>query len=444
MRVGFVGIGKLGLPCAVGSAMKGHDVMGYDIVPTRMTYGPHPEVEAGPDGTGEYNTWLSRYSGGEWVDKGRLRFGDLAQLADHSEIIFIAAQTPHNPAFEGITRLPDERVDFDYEWLKASVRAVSAALTRPTPVVIISTVLPGTVRREILPLCGEHVRLCYNPFFIAMGTTMRDFLRPEFVLFGRHDAGAGAVAKAFYAEVHGDSVPVFETSIENAELIKVIYNTYISQKIAFINTVMEVCHKMPGCNVDAVSDAIALAGNRLVSTMYLRGGMGDGGGCHPRDNIALSWLARKLDLSHDIFEDAMLAREHHTEFLADLMEAEGKRRGLPLGIFGFAFKAGTRLTVGSPSLLLREVLKERGHDVRLVDPHVNGETADEPRVWLLGCNHPDINVYAIAPGSVRRRSVAGAATSRRRNRHSGWRRTGGLRRLRDQRSVNKRSRLPAT
>ena len=176
MRVGFVGIGKLGLPCAVASAMAGHDVMGNDVVEARMNYGPHPETEAGPDGTGDYNEFLARYAGGETVDGGRLRFGSLAELAEHSEIIFIAVQTPHHPDYEGITRLPEERVDFDYTWLKDSVKAVSEVVTRPTPVVVISTVLPGTVRREILPLCSEQVKLCYNPFFIAMGTTMQDFL----------------------------------------------------------------------------------------------------------------------------------------------------------------------------------------------------------------------------------------------------------------------------
>ena len=103
-------------------------------------------------------------------------------------------------------------MDFDYTWLKDSVKAVSDVVKRPTPVVVISTVLPGTVRREILPLCSENTKLCYNPFFIAMGTTMQDFLHPEFVLFGRHDEQAGRIAKEFYGGIHDGLAPVFETS----------------------------------------------------------------------------------------------------------------------------------------------------------------------------------------------------------------------------------------
>ena len=99
---------------------------------------------------------------------------------------------------------------------------------------------------------------------------------------------------------------------ENAEAIKVAYNTYISMKIAYANTWMEICHKIPGTDVDQVTGALELATTRIMSPKYLTGGMGDGGGCHPRDNIALSWLARELDLSYDFFEHLMIARERQT------------------------------------------------------------------------------------------------------------------------------------
>ena len=102
--------------------------------------------------------------------------------------------------------------------------------------------------------------------------------------------------------------------------------------------------------------------------------MGDGGGCHPRDNIALSWLARELDLSYDWFEGIMLARERQTDWLADLVEEHHRRLGFAdrkVGIYGRAFKAGTNLTVGSPSTLLANLLEERGSEVELYDPHVD-------------------------------------------------------------------------
>ena len=133
-----------------------------------------------------------------------------------------------------------------------------------------------------------------------MGTTMQDFMFPEFVLFGVDDPEAAATAEKFYKTIHKS--PIFTTTIENAELIKVTYNTYISTKIGFINTVMEMCHHLPNTNVDDVTNGLKLASKRIISDAYLTGGMGDGGGCHPRDNIALSWLAQKLNLSTDWFE----------------------------------------------------------------------------------------------------------------------------------------------
>jgi len=259
-------------------------------------------------------------------------------------------------------------------------------------VILISTVLPGTIRREILPVINERVKLCYNPFFIAMGTTVRDFLDPEFVLFGMRDPEAAEKARALYATLHHR--PVYEASIENAELIKVAYNTYITMKIGFANTLMEICHKIEGCDVDQVSGGLALGTQRLLGPAYLRGGMGDGGACHPRDNIALSWLARELDLSYDWFEGIMLARERQTEWLAELVEEHHERRGFPhrrVGVYGRAFKAGTNLTVGSPALLLRTLLEERGFQVEMYDPHIDDGLCpfDEPAVYVVATRHDE-------------------------------------------------------
>ena len=386
MRVGVVGLGKLGTPVALALALKGHDVMGYDIDPARMQKETFPHREQGPDGEPSIEPLLRESS---------LRFGSLAEVVEHAEIVFVAVQTPHEPLYEGVTRLPEARVDFDYRFLRGAVGDVSSAIAelgQDRIVIVISTVLPGTVRREILPLVNDHVKLCYNPFFIAMGTTIRDFLNPEFVLFGQSDPEAAAKARELYATLHDR--PLYETSIENAELIKVAYNTYITMKVCFANVLMEICHKVEGCDVDGVADALALGTQRLLSPAYMRGGMGDGGGCHPRDNIALSWLARELDLSYDWFEGVMLARERQTDWLADLVEEHHRARGYPhtrVGIYGRAFKAGTNLTVGSPATLLANLLRERGFEVEQYDPHVDDGPCpfSEPAVYVVATRHDE-------------------------------------------------------
>jgi UDPglucose 6-dehydrogenase len=398
-KVGLVGLGKLGMPVALAMSLKGHDVMGYDIDAERMQKDRFPHRERGPAGEPSIEPLLRQSA---------LRFGSLDEVVAHADIVFVAVQTPHDPLYEGVTRLPEVRVDFDYRYLRAAIENLSAAVDRVGEnkiVVVISTVLPGTMRREIFPRLSPLIKLCYNPFFIAMGTTIDDFVNPEFVLFGVSDQEAAFRAQQFYRTLHNK--PFYQTSIENAELIKVAYNTFISMKIAYANTLMEICHKIPGCDVDAVVGGLALATERLLSPKYLRGGMGDGGGCHPRDNIALSWLARELDLSYDWFDNLMLCRERQTDWLADIVEEHHRRRGYAhrtVGIYGRAFKQGTNLTIGSPATLLKNILEERGWEVVMYDPHIDSGPCPfaKPGVYFVATNHAEFGQpeWRFPEGSV--------------------------------------------
>jgi len=392
MKVGFVGLGKLGMPCALAVDMKGHDVMGYDTNPAAMQKETLNYREQGPNGEPSILPILRA---------SKVRFGSLRDVVAHSEIIFVAVQTPHEREYEGVTRIPDTRVDFDYTFLLEAVRNISQEVDRlgaRRVVVIISTVLPGTIGERIMPILSPLIDLCYNPFFIAMGTTMRDFLNPEFVLFGVVSDAAAKKAEALYATLH--SRPMFRTTLDNAEAIKVLYNTFIGMKIAFANVAMELCHKRGGdMDVDVVMGALKLATSRLISDKYLTGGMGDGGGCHPRDNIALSWLSRKLGLSFDFFEFIMKGREEQTEWLADLMVEHSKN--LPMVILGKAFKPETNIVVGSPAILLMNLLKERGHTVLAWDPHVDTERPTfAASVFLVGTKHPEFSNFQFPRGSV--------------------------------------------
>jgi len=389
MNIGFIGLGKLGLPCALAVESKGHNVWGYDINPdvekilsTKKL--PYREI------------WAQ-----EHLDKSNIKFSSIKDVVSNSEIIFVPIQTPHDPRFEGTTRIPQEREDFNYSYLKAGIKDLAdevEAQGEEKVVIIISTVLPGTIEREIKPLLNDKIKLCYNPFFIAMGTTMRDFLSPEYVLFGVDDREAAEKAEAFYKTLHDK--PFYNTAIKNAELIKVAYNTFIGMKIAYANTMMEICHKI-GADVDEVTGAMSLANERLISGKYLSGGMGDGGGCHPRDNIAMSWLAKKLDLSYDFFESLMLGREYQTAWLADLIEEH--KGELPVMILGKAFKEETNLTVGSPSILLANILEERGVSVDMYDPHVDDSfdfDINTPRLFFIGTKHSEFNTYEFPEGSI--------------------------------------------
>jgi UDPglucose 6-dehydrogenase len=398
MRVGFVGLGKLGLPVALALALRGHDVIGYDVDPRKMQKVRFPHQEVGPNGEPSIEPLLQTST---------VSLGRLPELVRHSDLIFVAVQTPHAAPFEGVTRLPAERADFDYCYLKSAVSALASQVEDrdAKTLVIISTVLPGTTRREILPLLPPHVKLCYNPLFVAMGSVMPDFLQPELVLLGADDQATLDQVESFYGTL--TSRPCFRTTVENAELIKMAYNTYISTKISFANTLMELCHRLPNTDVDAVTDALALADTRLMSPRYLRGGMGDGGGCHPRDNIALSWLAGRLGLSYDWFGQVMQCREDQTTWLVDLVEAHHRRRGYPhrrVGLYGRAFKGGTNVVDGSPATLLANLLTERGFEVASYDPSVDPGPCpfESAGIYVVATRHPEFAdpSWRFPPGSV--------------------------------------------
>lgn len=355
MKVGFVGLGKLGLPVALAVESQGHDVVGFDVNPAVKSYVTNrhiPYTEEGAD---------------DLLADTRLVVGTDVGVVDGCDIVFIAVQTPHDPRYEGVTRLPEERVDFDYTHLTAACADVFAALTRPTVVAIISTVLPGTINRLIRPLCNDNVRLVYTPQFIAMGTTVADFLSPEFTLLGVDDPAAADVMERFFGDMTGR--PVFRTDIATAEGIKVFYNTFITAKTVLGNLYGELAERC-GMNVDDIYAALSLADRRLMSPAYLKAGVGDGGGCHPRDNIALSWLARENDLSFDLFESLMLARERHMEWIADQVIADHEATGLPVVMWGWSFKPRTNIVTGSPARLLHALLVEKGvTPERVWDPH---------------------------------------------------------------------------
>lgn len=400
MKIGIVGTGKLGLPVSFYYATKGHDIYCYDINPN-FYVDPYRNInkihneELSPNLDESLINWLMKY------ESLSHKFTDLETIVNECDLIFVAIQTPHNKEYEGITRLPEERIDFDYTYLINGIQqltVVANKLQKNIPVIIISTVLPGTIRREILPLLSKYIKLCYNPYFIAMGTVAKDCQDPEFILLGNHDHNTSQLVTDFYKTIC--SAPVFSTTIENAELIKVCYNTFISTKIAMANTIMEIAHYCPNTNCDTVIDALSLATNRLISPTYLRGGMGDGGGCHPRDNIALSWLSKKLGLQYDWFESIMLAREKQTDFLANLIIENHNKYNLPIFILGESFKKNTAIKTGSPAILLENILTEKNIPFFSSDPYFTKDIPKEKGIYFIGCCHDIFNSYTLPEGSI--------------------------------------------
>lgn len=377
----MLGAGKLGLPAALAIESRGHDVTVFDANPAVEGYfhgDAYPFKEAQVD---------------ELLADSQIKVaGSVGELVTGADIVFCAVQTPHEARYEGATPLGRERADFDYSHLKKAVVEVVEA-DQPTTLAVVSTCLPGTFEREISPLLSDSIDYVYNPLFIAMGTVVMDYLNPEFVLIGRDSEPAADKLQEFYATITDQ--PHVVTDIVTAEGIKVSYNTWITAKTVLANAWGEMCHKL-GMDFDQMFKAWSLATDRIISPRYMNAGVGDGGACHPRDNIALSHLAYQVDASNNIWDSLMRAREDHMEWLAHTTYEASAEHGLPIVILGRAFKAESEIETGSAAILASNILK--GHGV--LHSHVEDAAQLLPAVYLVGTQHERYKDLQFPAGSV--------------------------------------------
>lgn len=344
MQVGFIGLGKLGMPCAEAMATN-YNVTGYDI---------HSKSSS------------------------KIKISNnLRGAVTGKDIVFVAVQTPHDPDYDGskpITHLPNK--DFDYSTVKDVLKQIDAWASPSQLVVLISTVLPGTVRRELRD-CITVPRFIYNPYLIAMGSVEWDMINPEMVIIGTEDGNETGDAKQlidFYQSLMQNSPRYVVGTWDEAESIKIFYNTFISTKVGLVNMIQDVAMKNGNIDVDVVTDALASSTIRIISSKYMTAGMGDAGPCHPRDNIALRWLAENLHLGYDIFDTVMHAREQQAKNLARFLKRVQVEKNLPIFIMGKAYKPDVYYCDGSYSLLIGHYLDEIQAKYFYIDPL----TGDQP------------------------------------------------------------------
>ncbi len=394
-KVGMVGLGKLGLPCLLAmEAFGGHEVYGFEISPRARQAIEEKHV----------NFWEKDVN--KLLKNSKITLTDsAAELVSLCEIIFVAVPTPHDEAFEGLTPIPTERRDFNYEYLREATQDLAQGLAKypnANPlIVVISTVLPGTMRTEVLPILSksrENFRFAYNPYFIAMGTTIDDFMKPEFFLIGSDSEKDAKALSDFYNFVGGTTKMM---KIESAELTKVAYNTFIGFKIVFANALSEIVQSRGG-DVDEITSALSDANYRLMSPKYLSAGMGDGGGCHPRDQIAMSWLATNANMSFDIFEFIARARDEQTKRQAEQIVSLSKDEQLPILILGKSYKENSPLTIGSPALLLQHYLHELKAPFIAWDPWIDHYelTQTVPVVAFIASKHEAFKTLPLPEGSI--------------------------------------------
>ena len=358
-KIGFIGIGKLGLDCAEVMAEK-HEVRGYDIYPRTSD---------------------------------SVKVCNIDELVNESEWIFIAVPTPHAEGYDGsVPSSHMEPRDFGHDAVIDAIQKVNTHARSAKKVVLISTVLPGTTRRHFVPLLDPKHQFLYNPYLIAMGSVKWDMVNPEMIMIGTEDGDWNGIAgelKDLYDTVMQND-PRYEIGTwDECEAVKIFYNTFISAKVGLVNMVQDFAMKIGNINVDVVTNALARSTMRIMGPKYMTAGMGDAGACHPRDNIALRWLAKEYDIGYDLFDTVMHAREIQAKNLAEFLISHAKQNALGIVIHGKAYKPDVPYCIGSYSTLVGYYVKEAGFEVRYLDP-----LADDPTDVVTDLTGPAVILWA--------------------------------------------------
>jgi UDPglucose 6-dehydrogenase len=352
----IVGLGKLGASMAAAIASRGFNVIGVDINRPgvdAVNAGRAPVQETGLD---------------ELIAANRERLRATTSHRDailSSDVTFVIVPTPS-----------DDSGAFSLQYAAWAFGEIGAALGDKKGyhlVVLTSTVLPGSTRHGLLPIleqrsgkrCGPDFGLCYSPEFIALGSVIRDFLNPDFTLVGEFDDRSGRTLEEAYAAILPERPPCQRMTLENAELTKISVNTYVTTKIAFANMLADLCERIPGGDVDVVSAALGL--DTRIGRKYLTGALGYGGPCFPRDNVALSYMARALGTRADLAETTDRVNR---SLASTVIERIGVsiQHGTTVAVLGLAYKPFSHVIEESQGIVLAKALSRHGARVVAHDP----------------------------------------------------------------------------
>jgi len=356
MKLSIIGLGKLGAPMAAVMAHKGHTVVGVDVnaaAVAAVQQGHAPVKEPGLEEMIQAN-------------RDRLRAtGDFEEAILATDATFMIVPTPSGP---------DGR--FSLEYVLNAAEKIGTALRKKNGwhlVVLSSTVMPGSTAGVLLPAleqssgkaCGADFGLCYNPEFIALGSVIRDMLNPDMILIGESDKRSGDILDSLYSALCESSPSIKRMNFVNAELTKLSVNTYVTTKISYANMLAQVCETLPGADVDVVTSAIGC--DMRIGKKYLKGALGYGGPCFPRDNVAFSALARANGAPALLAEATDQLNRQQVPRLAKLILSRLPQGGT-VGILGLSYKPDTEVIEESQGLALAKELLSTGVRVVVYDP----------------------------------------------------------------------------
>ena len=362
MNVSIVGSGYVGTTVAACLADLEHEVVTIDIdedIVDAVNGGESPIHEPGLD------ELVAEHGG------GRLQAStDYEEILD-TELTMLALPTPSN-----------DDGSIDLQFMEAGAASIGEALAgaenataEPHLVVTKSTVVPNTTENRLAPRIadaglerGTDFLVASNPEFQREGTAVADFLNPDKLVFGTDDGRATDLLHDLYAplrEAADGDVPVVETGIAEAEMIKYANNTFLATKVSLINDIGNICKEF-GVDAYEVADAIGL--DDRIGEQFLRSGVGWGGSCFPKDTDAIIAAAREQGYDPAVLSAAVELNDAQPERLLSLLDNHVDVSGKRVAVLGLAFKPGTDDIRNTRAVPVIEGLQERGADIVAYDP----------------------------------------------------------------------------
>lgn len=366
MKLSVVGLGKLGACTAACFAAKGYEVVGVDInadFVAAVNAGKAPVYEPRLD---------------ELIQASKGRFTatqDLQSIVYDTDITFLIVPTPSQ-----------EDGHFSDAYLQKALRPLAQALSTKEnfhTFVITSTVSPGTIDQRLIPLLekesGKKINqdfgLAYNPEFIALGSVITDFLTADMVLIGESCSQVGEQLQSIYETVCESNPYIARMSLVSAEIAKISVNSYVTTKISFANTLASLCEEIDGAEVDQIT--AALGADKRIAPHYLKGGLGYGGPCFPRDNRAFAAFAATYGIDAKIAKatDGIneVQNQRLCEHIASICDAKNIKSVV---ILGLSYKPYTPVIEESPAIKLISLLIKKGIKVVAYDPLAMDATRD--------------------------------------------------------------------
>src|SRR5438128_2743506 len=353
MKIGIVGLGYVGLPLGVAFAEAGHEVVGVDADARRVA-----AVEAGESYVEDVSSERLRSLPARL--HATLRYADLASC----DAVIIAVPTP-------LTRNREP----DLGPLVSAGTALAGVLQEGQLVVLESTTYPGTTRERLVPMLEESGLAAGRDFSVAFSPERVDPGRTDYTMRNTPKVLAGLTpeclerAKDVYAEVCDELVAV--STLEAAELSKLLENVFRSVNIALVNELAMLCDRM-GINVWEVVEAAA---TKPYGYMRFDPGPGMGGHCLPVDPFYLAWKAREYDTPTEFVELAGEVNQEMPYFCVEklsraLNDHAKAVRGSRIGVVGVSYKAGVGDLRESPAIKIMRLLRARGADLVYSDEFV--------------------------------------------------------------------------